>query len=45
MPKTVLPVAQPRDASDEDYLRSKRVNSMHQKFMREVVVPSRKENT
>jgi hypothetical protein len=37
-------VLQP-DAADEDYLRARRVNSMHQKFMREVVVPSRKETT
>jgi hypothetical protein len=42
MPKKPMPVAKPADASDEDYLRARRVNSMHQSFMREVVVPSRK---
>jgi hypothetical protein len=42
MPKTAVPDVKPMDAEDENYLRSRRVNSMHQKFMREVVVPSRK---
>ena len=44
MPKTPMK-AVPADDTDEDYLRARRVNSMHQKFMREVVVPSRKETT
>lgn len=42
MPKKTVPVAVPKDDRDEDYLRARRVNSMHQSFMREVVVPSRK---
>lgn len=42
MPKTPMPEVKKMDAEEENYLRSRRVNSMHQKFMREVVVPSRK---
>lgn len=42
MPKKSMLIAKPTDVSDEDYLRARRVNSMHKSFMREVVVPSRK---
>ena len=43
MPKKKTPVPIPSDQSDEDYLRARRVNIMHQNFMRKIVVPARKD--
>jgi len=42
MPRTPIPEVKKMDAEEEHYLATRRVNSMHQSFMREVVVPSRK---